>query len=161
MGRCRGVVCTAGFESVSEAMWLGKPVCMAPTPGHYEQRCNARRRSTFEQNLGEKVLLCAVSSAFFVQLFFLHFGPQKGELPTATPPPVQFVVQFGLYYSYIVPPPVQAVSTPPTDHGIDSGLRIHPAATIKSPLPRDGQQQCPGAEKPKPSFSAPLAIACW
>lgn len=42
MARCRGVVCTAGFESVSEAMWLGKPVCMAPTPGHYEQRCNAR-----------------------------------------------------------------------------------------------------------------------
>ncbi|MEM6326285.1 MAG: glycosyltransferase family protein [Bacteroidota bacterium] len=41
MARCRGVVCTAGFESVSEAMWLGKPVCMAPTPGHYEQRCNA------------------------------------------------------------------------------------------------------------------------
>ena len=41
MATCRGVVCTAGFESVSEAMWLGKPVCMVPTPGHYEQRCNA------------------------------------------------------------------------------------------------------------------------
>lgn len=41
MATCRGVVCTAGFETVSEAMWLGKPVCMVPTPGHYEQRCNA------------------------------------------------------------------------------------------------------------------------
>ncbi|MEL6615580.1 MAG: glycosyltransferase family protein [Bacteroidota bacterium] len=41
MAMCRGVVCTAGFETVSEAMWLGKPVCMVPTPGHYEQRCNA------------------------------------------------------------------------------------------------------------------------
>lgn len=42
MARARGVVCTAGFESVSEAMWLGKPVYMMPTPGHLEQRTNAR-----------------------------------------------------------------------------------------------------------------------
>jgi len=41
MARSRGVVCTAGFESVSEAMWLGKPVYMIPTPGHLEQRTNA------------------------------------------------------------------------------------------------------------------------
>lgn len=41
MARARGVVCTAGFESVSEAMWLGTPALMVPTPGHYEQRCNA------------------------------------------------------------------------------------------------------------------------
>jgi UDP-N-acetylglucosamine:LPS N-acetylglucosamine transferase len=41
MARSRGVVCTAGFESVSEAMWLGKPTYMIPTPGHLEQRTNA------------------------------------------------------------------------------------------------------------------------
>lgn len=41
MAVARGVVCTAGFESVSEAFWLGVPVLMTPTPGHYEQRCNA------------------------------------------------------------------------------------------------------------------------
>lgn len=41
MARSHGVVCTAGFESVSEAMWLGKPVYMMPTPGHLEQRSNA------------------------------------------------------------------------------------------------------------------------
>ena len=41
MAVARGVVCTAGFETVSEAMWLGKPALMVPTPGHYEQRCNA------------------------------------------------------------------------------------------------------------------------
>jgi uncharacterized protein (TIGR00661 family) len=41
MARCRAVVCTAGFESVSEAMLLGKPVLMVPVPGHYEQACNA------------------------------------------------------------------------------------------------------------------------
>ena len=41
MALCRGVVCTAGFESVSEAMLLGKPVLMVPVPKHYEQACNA------------------------------------------------------------------------------------------------------------------------
>ncbi len=41
MAQARGVVCTAGFESVSEALWLGKPVYMIPTPGHLEQRTNA------------------------------------------------------------------------------------------------------------------------
>jgi uncharacterized protein (TIGR00661 family) len=41
MARSRGVVCTAGFESISEALWLGKPTYMIPTPGHLEQRTNA------------------------------------------------------------------------------------------------------------------------
>lgn len=41
MARCRAMVCTAGFESVSEAMYLGKPVLMVPVEGHFEQQCNA------------------------------------------------------------------------------------------------------------------------
>ncbi len=41
MRRCRGLVSTAGFESVCEAMLLGKPVMMLPVPGHFEQACNA------------------------------------------------------------------------------------------------------------------------
>lgn len=42
MSRCRGLVTTAGFESVCEAMYLGKPVFMVPVAGHYEQACNAQ-----------------------------------------------------------------------------------------------------------------------
>ena len=41
MSRCTGLVCTAGFESVSEALFLGKPVLAVPVEGHYEQLCNA------------------------------------------------------------------------------------------------------------------------
>lgn len=41
MRGCRGLISTAGFESVAEAMLLGKPVLMVPLPGHYEQTCNA------------------------------------------------------------------------------------------------------------------------
>jgi len=39
MAGCKGYVTTAGFESVCEAMYLGKPVLMVPT--HIEQSCNA------------------------------------------------------------------------------------------------------------------------
>lgn len=41
MRRCRGLVSTAGFESIGEAMFLGKPVMMLPVPRHFEQACNA------------------------------------------------------------------------------------------------------------------------
>ncbi len=41
METCRALVSTAGFESVCEAMYLGKPVLMVPVPKHFEQACNA------------------------------------------------------------------------------------------------------------------------
>jgi uncharacterized protein (TIGR00661 family) len=41
MRRCRAFVSTAGFESICEAMYLGKPVMLVPTAGHFEQHCNA------------------------------------------------------------------------------------------------------------------------
>ncbi len=41
MSGCAGFASTAGFESICEAMYLGKPVMMVPTSGHYEQKCNA------------------------------------------------------------------------------------------------------------------------
>jgi len=41
MRRCKGLVTTAGFESVCEAMYLDKPVMMVPVEGQYEQACNA------------------------------------------------------------------------------------------------------------------------
>jgi len=41
MSGCRGVVCTAGFESVSEAAYLGKPVLMIPVQNHIEQFLNS------------------------------------------------------------------------------------------------------------------------
>ena len=41
MSRCSGFVTTAGFESICEAMFMGKPVMMVPTANHYEQLCNS------------------------------------------------------------------------------------------------------------------------
>jgi uncharacterized protein (TIGR00661 family) len=41
LASCRGFISTAGFESVCEAAFLGKPVMVVPTGNHLEQRCNA------------------------------------------------------------------------------------------------------------------------
>ena len=37
---CRAYVGSAGFESICEAFYLGKPVLAVPTVGHFEQRLN-------------------------------------------------------------------------------------------------------------------------
>lgn len=41
MSECLAYITTAGFESICEAMYLGKPVLMIPVAGQYEQACNA------------------------------------------------------------------------------------------------------------------------
>lgn len=40
MAGCDGLISSAGFESVCEAFYLGKPVFMVPVEGHFEQLCN-------------------------------------------------------------------------------------------------------------------------
>jgi uncharacterized protein (TIGR00661 family) len=42
MAGCRAVATTAGFESIGEAAWLGKPVYLVPVEHHAEQEWNAR-----------------------------------------------------------------------------------------------------------------------
>lgn len=54
MAGCRNVVCTAGFESVSEAAWLGKPLFLVPVENHVEQQVNAIDAQQFGLGLAEK-----------------------------------------------------------------------------------------------------------
>jgi uncharacterized protein (TIGR00661 family) len=54
MADCRHVVCTAGFESVSEAAWLGKPLFLVPVENHVEQQVNALDAQQFGIGLAEK-----------------------------------------------------------------------------------------------------------
>ncbi len=42
LSKCKGLVTTAGFESVCEAMYLKKPVLMVPVENHFEQYVNSR-----------------------------------------------------------------------------------------------------------------------
>ena len=41
MAECKYVACTAGFESLSEAAYLGKPLFLVPVENHVEQQINA------------------------------------------------------------------------------------------------------------------------
>lgn len=41
MAACRAIVCTAGFEAISEAAYLGKPALVVPVENHLEQQLNA------------------------------------------------------------------------------------------------------------------------
>jgi uncharacterized protein (TIGR00661 family) len=54
MAECRHVVCTAGFESVSEAAWLGKPLFLVPVENHVEQQVNAIDAEQFGIAIAEK-----------------------------------------------------------------------------------------------------------
>lgn len=36
-----GILCTAGFETPAETLYLGKKLCVMPMKGQYEQQCNA------------------------------------------------------------------------------------------------------------------------
>ena len=54
MAECRHVVCTAGFESVSEAAWLGKPLFLVPVENHVEQQVNAIDAQQFGIAIADK-----------------------------------------------------------------------------------------------------------
>lgn len=54
LASCRGVICTAGFTLISEALYLGKPLLVAPNHGIFEQTLNALFLQ--REGLGQAVL---------------------------------------------------------------------------------------------------------
>lgn len=73
MQNCKGLVTTAGFESVCEAMYLGKPTMMIPVPKHYEQACNA---------LDAKRAGAGISGTKFDLTAFLDYIPHHQDIST-------------------------------------------------------------------------------
>jgi len=49
---CEGILCTAGFETPAEALYMGKKLCVVPMKNQYEQACNA----AFLSEMGVTVL---------------------------------------------------------------------------------------------------------
>ena len=49
---CNGILCTAGFETPAEAIFMGKKLCVVPMKNQYEQSCNA----AFLEKIGITVL---------------------------------------------------------------------------------------------------------
>jgi uncharacterized protein (TIGR00661 family) len=54
MANAKGLVTSAGFESVCEAVYFGKPVFMVPVPNHFEQSCNAHEFYLYGAGLKSK-----------------------------------------------------------------------------------------------------------
>ena len=52
LATCEGILCNSGFETPSEALYLGKKILTIPMKGQYEQECNAEAL----KRLGIKVL---------------------------------------------------------------------------------------------------------
>jgi uncharacterized protein (TIGR00661 family) len=73
MASCKGLVSTAGFESICEAMYLGKPVMMVPVAGQYEQACNALDASISGAGI--------VSTNFDFQKLIDHNEQKASEAP--------------------------------------------------------------------------------
>ena len=66
MAGCRAYASTAGFESICEAMYMGKPLMMVPS--HIEQKCNA-----FDATIGG----AAVASSEFDLNVLIDFATSK------------------------------------------------------------------------------------
>ncbi len=83
MAACKNVVCTAGFESVSEAAWLGKPLFLVPVENHVEQQVNAIDAQQFGIGIAEKSFnldrLAELPDRLPVEKFraWLECAPQK------------------------------------------------------------------------------------
>ncbi len=52
---CEGVLCNSGFETPSEARFLGKKLLVVPMKGQYEQKCNAAALKKLGAAVEEKV----------------------------------------------------------------------------------------------------------
>lgn len=87
MAGCFGYVSTAGFESVCEAMYLGKPVMMVPVAQQYEQACNA---------------LDAAQAGAGIYADRFDLGPFLVHLSTSRPEHSEFRDWVGLYESILL-----------------------------------------------------------
>ena len=53
--KCEGILCNAGFETPSEALYLGKKLFAVPMKGQYEQECNAEALKEMGVNVLERI----------------------------------------------------------------------------------------------------------
>jgi len=77
---CTGILCTAGFETPAEAIYMGKKLCVIPMKKQYEQACNA----AFLGNMGIRVLQDWHSSTSQIMDWLTSDEPLKINYPNDT-----------------------------------------------------------------------------
>ena len=83
MAGCRAVICTAGFETVCESAFLGKPVMIIPSRNHFEQLCNAvdARRAGLAFKLTDSWMIrCHFSNRIIIHFIILNSGVRSREI---------------------------------------------------------------------------------
>ena len=84
MASCRGVACTAGFETVSEALYYRKPALLMPSPGQYEQFANAMDAESI--GAGKRVTKLDLNLLLdFIPEYQPKYDDYMKWLPTANP----------------------------------------------------------------------------
>jgi uncharacterized protein (TIGR00661 family) len=71
MARCRAMVATGGYQTICEAMCLGKPILIVPVGRHYEQECNAYEGEAIGAGLG--------SNHFDLDRFMAYLPTHKAD----------------------------------------------------------------------------------
>lgn len=107
MTHCAGLISTAGFESVAEAMYLGKPVMMVPVPNHIEQMINAHD--------GELSGAGVKASTFNLDIF-LHYLPKHISVQAAYHQWVQ-QANFAYHLTDLIRKPIFASDYSPKNEG--------------------------------------------
>ncbi len=64
---CTGILCTAGFETPAEALFMGKKLCVVPMKNQYEQACNAAMLAEIGVSVIDKFSLCRQVLANWLQ----------------------------------------------------------------------------------------------
>lgn len=85
---CTGLICTAGFESPAEALYLGKKLCVVPMRNQYEQQCNA----ALLQNMGIRVIHRFTDAASEIADWVYNQKAVQINYPDLTKDILEFVV---------------------------------------------------------------------
>jgi uncharacterized protein (TIGR00661 family) len=76
LASCKGIIATAGFTLISEALYLGKPYLAFPMEGQFEQQLNAHMLQ--QQGYGAK---CTKPNQKELSAFFIIFLTLKRPWP--------------------------------------------------------------------------------
>lgn len=77
---CDGVLCTAGFETPAEALFMGKKLCVIPMKNQYEQVCNA----AFLEHMGITVLNNLSESYLILKIWLVSYQHIQVDYPDNT-----------------------------------------------------------------------------
>lgn len=78
--RCTGILCTAGFETPAEALFMGKKLCVIPMKNQYEQSCNA----AFLAHMGIRTLPELKNQRHNLEDWLYHDPPLQIDYPDLT-----------------------------------------------------------------------------